>query len=159
MTTGETAYDSSLPSLTPVEVAHLLEVGVTGPLRPVDRVIHRLHEPDADEWFTHALTVAEEMTGHVVARLPEDAPGLDVLTYMKQRAKAAGADAPTVDLALCAILTYMACVAAALAHHGRRISGRPRGELDRVLVDLADAVPPRWRAMLLNAALAEEEAL
>ncbi len=154
MNTGETASPRTPPPrLTPDEAIHLLEVGVTGPLRPVDRVIKRLHEADAEEWFTHALAEAAEVTGYDMARLPEEAPSLDDLERMKERAKAASADASTIDSALCATLAYLACVAAALAHHGRTIASRSRAELDSVLVDLADAVPARWRKMLLKAVL------
>ncbi|MHC4319971.1 MAG: hypothetical protein ACYTF4_15880 [Planctomycetota bacterium] len=158
MSTGETAQPESLnPRLTPVDAVHLLEVGVTGPLRSVDRVVERLQHRDSEKWFKHALTVAAQITGHDVARLPEDAPSPDDLVLMKDRAKAARADAPTVDLALCATLTYLVCLGAALAHHGRRITSRPRAELDRVFVDLADAVPPPWQEMLLKAALTTSE--
>ena len=157
MSTGEpTPSESPTPRLTPVEAVHLLEVGVTGPLRPVDRVIQRLHEPDSEEWFAHALAVAADITGREVSRLPEEAPSLDDLVRMKERAKETSADASSLDLALCAIFTYLACVGAALAHHGRNITSRPSAELDRILVDLADAVPPRWRQMLLKAVLTEK---
>lgn len=99
------------------------------------------------------MAEAAEVTGHDVARLPEGAPSLDDLERMKDRAKAAGTDASTLEEALCATLAYLVCVAAALAHHGRTITSRPRAEMDRILVDLADAVPARWRTMLLRAVL------
>ena len=160
MNTDDTAtpQDSS-PALTPDTAVHLLEVGLTGPLRPVDRVIKRLHEADGEQWFTRAVAEAAEVTGCDVARLPEEAPSLDDLEDMKERAKAAGADASTVEEALCATLAYLVCVAAALAHHGRTITSRSRAEMDRILVDLADAVPARWRTMLLRAVLTCDQTL
>lgn len=143
----------SLPRLTTVEVLHLLEMGVTGPIRPVDRVIARLHQADAEDWLAHALIVAARLTGHEVGRLPEDRPTLEQLRTIKERAKEAAVAATSPGEILSATFAYLACVGAALAHHGRNISSRPPMELHHILVDLADAAPPRWRDMLLEAAL------
>jgi len=75
----------------------------------------------------------------------------DQLLAWKARAKLAWqASASPADRGA-ALLTYLLCIASALAHHGMSISSRPRNEVEDLLVSASSALPPRWERLFTRA--------
>lgn len=77
-----------------------------------------------------------------------DELSLDECARLKESAKQARQAAHTVDEDLAVTLTYFVAVGLALALHGALITSMPRDELSDCLLDLAEAAPLDWRALL-----------
>lgn len=134
------------------QATRLLSVGVVGPRRPVDDLIERLHREAGGAWFERVVDSAlREAIGREGADLLAGRVSLDELGAAKEAAKRAMRSAIGRDEATGATAMYFAAIAGALAHHGECITSRGRDDLTVVLVDLAAAAPPPWRALLERA--------
>jgi hypothetical protein len=137
------------------QARRLLQMGMVRPFRPVDTLIERLGAPGGHEWFRKSLSAAPFSTpfpgntdlslsgGHV---LLSGRVMLNQLVGLKEAAKSQ-ARAPDRDERLTARAAYDLAIAAALAHHGRVITGQKRSELMLALTDLADALPEPWAGL------------
>ena len=142
--------------------ARLLQLGIRGPTRPVDRLMGRLGAPDGHEWFEYAL---DELTRTVQPGLRDlllntgtggalentAAPLRDI----KDRCKKLTSKGKPGDEPLVPMLGYFLALGAALAHHRTMMSSVPRPDIDSVLLDIACMVPDPWADMLCRATLAE----
>ena len=141
-----------LGDLNEGQASQLLALGIAGPRRPVDDVIDRLAHPDGATWFATAVFplkgLASSLTRRQAAR-----PALEELIVLKEKAKAALADAATRDEASAATALYFVAVAAARVLHDAGISSQPPHELAGVMADLAGAAPDPWAEILMEAAL------
>ncbi|MCC6229562.1 MAG: hypothetical protein IT432_10080 [Phycisphaerales bacterium] len=144
--------DDSFADLNERSALRLLRLGLSRPSRPVDALIDRLLSPGGHEWFrkviqgpTFKTCVGDAFTGLISGRVM-----LVQLTSLKEAAKSLGADRDRENR-LVARVAYDLAIAAALAHHGRIITGQKRSELLPVLTDLADALPEPWADMVVRA--------
>jgi hypothetical protein len=130
-------------------VVKLLRVGLSSSERTVDRIVSRLRQPDGAAWF--AGTLPDDLGRDLfVPGSPAASP--EALQAAKERCKALferTGDSDQVDRAL---LRYYVCIAAALAHHGQLITGRPLDEVCAALVDLAEVSPAPWNDLFMKAA-------
>ncbi|MFM9957850.1 MAG: hypothetical protein ACKVZJ_07220 [Phycisphaerales bacterium] len=140
--------------------ARLLNLGIRGPIRPVDRLVERLRNGDRQRWVEGVLAEIERaiqpgardllLTGRHGASAP-----LELLRHIKERCKKQAARAEPGKEPLEPMLGYFLAVAAALAHHNALISSVSRSEIDGVLLDLACELPDPWVDLLCRATLAE----
>jgi len=136
-------FDSSL-------VSGLLRVAFEPARRPVDHLIERLQQDDADAWLEHAVTDGPE---HWKSVLLEDGIGLDELKRLKDLSKTRFADAADADERLRGLLQYLLVVSYGLAHHGVLLSSQSRGEISAVLLELALSLTDPWRDFVAEAAM------
>ena len=147
---------SHLPS---ADVTRLLELGVEGAKRPVDELIDRLLQTDGHRWLARNLEIWPIAAfGSPQTLMCEGQATLDQLDAIKGESKDLLSRAHDRDARLAAVMGYFFAVAAALAHHGRLISSRPRRELDPILQELAEVTPKPWSQMLARATLAPDPA-
>jgi len=76
---------------------------------------------------------------------------VDQLLAWKTRAKLAWQASTVQDDRGAALLTYLLCIASALAHHGVGLSSRPRSEVENLLVSASSTLPPRWERLITRA--------
>jgi hypothetical protein len=75
---------------------------------------------------------------------------LNQLIGLKEAAKSQAKDSDR-NLRLSARAGYDLAIAAALAHHGRIITGQKRSDLILALTDLSDALPEPWAGLVHKA--------
>ncbi|TVQ54943.1 MAG: hypothetical protein EA377_04415 [Phycisphaerales bacterium] len=145
-------------SLSKHQTAHLLQHGLTVPVRPIDTLLDHLTAPNGWEWLETALREEFSEAERAMALAGgDDSPDSESrLVALKERAKTLVAEAPTEDRALAAMAMYCLTVASGLVHHGQLHSSRGPAEWSEVFADLAGVAFPQWRSILLQAA---EEAL
>lgn len=134
--------------------ARLLSMSIGGPARPVEGLILRLQRPDGLTWFRHAVAKGTGLTEHDIEPILAGTIELQKLKQAKSFAKKGMGSATTADSGLTSTVGYLVAVAAALRNHHTFISGRPREEVDRVLIDLAELLPKPWSDLFLEAAAA-----
>jgi hypothetical protein len=152
--------DSEFANLTELDASRLLQLGLSGPRRPVDALIDRLSQLDGHRWLESALTVGPAS----VFEDPENAlihgrATLDQLKQMKDGGKSLMKQSRDRETRLIAIAGYFVAIAAAMAHYGNRICSREREELNPILLDLAAVAPNKWSELLSRAALAPDSPL
>jgi hypothetical protein len=141
------------PALSEVGVSRLLQVGLDAPRRPVNDLVDRLLEPDGDQWLSRILHTGPVAThGLPKELLCEGRATFEQLMAIKGQSKQMLQGPGGRESRASALMGYMLAVAAALVHHGRMISSRPRSELDAVLLELADVTPGEWAGLLRRAA-------
>jgi len=140
--------------------ARLLQLGIRGPVRPVDRLLSRLGAPDSREWFEHALdeltrTVQSDLRALLLNTAPGSSDGTPALRDLKDRCKKLTSKGKPGDEPLVPMLGYFLALGAGLAHHRTALSSVPRPEIDSVLLDIACVVTDPWADMLCRATLVE----
>lgn len=149
-----------------VLAARLLQLGIRGPVRPVDRLIERLSHADKNAWVEDSL---DELTNSIQQPvrdllLGSDGPpggsggggaALDALRTIKDRCKRLAAKGKPGEEPLAPMLGYFFALASALAHHRALVSSVPRSEIDGVLLDLACVLPDPWADLLCRATLVD----
>ncbi len=146
-----TAHSSSSRAIDSRQTAatRLLESAATASDSPVERLLDRLCEDDGDRWFDSALQAGPACgAGPADRLLTSPGPSLEALKLIKQKSKLIHQQATDEETRLPARLTYFLVQAAALAHHGVLISSLDRKRVISILTDLAEVVPPQWRALL-----------
>jgi hypothetical protein len=145
-----------------VLAARLLQLGIRGPVRPVDRLIERLSHADKNAWVEDSLDDLTRSIQQPVRDLllgPGGSGGgpaaLDALKSMKDRCKRLAAKGKPGEEPLAPMLGYFFALASALAHHRTLVSSVPRGEIDGVLLDLACVLPDPWADLLCRATLVD----
>lgn len=153
--TPQPSPDAGPGNLDSSQVSRLLQLGLSGPHRPVDDLIDRIGEPGGREWFLQALEDGPAAaSGSPREMLIEGKATVDGLLVMKEQGKALfGNEASGSDSRLSGMIAYFLAVAAALVHYGVRISGRAKEDLEPIFLDLASAAPGPWGEFLSKAAL------
>lgn len=146
------------PSVSVADATSLLSHAFAGPARPIDDVIDRLTRPDGERWFMsvvdNAMRDASIPASHIAPlaraeRHDHDAvPSLQDWAALKRSAKDSLRRAATAEARVQATLTYFIAVGTALALHAEVMTSMPREDLEDVLIDLADAAPQPWSALL-----------
>ena len=135
-------------------VSGLLRIAVNDKQRPVDLLIDRLTQPDAEHWFNGALQQPPaEPTEDLQDLLIRGAADLDQLNARKDAAKKIFGSAREADQRSTGLLHYLLVISAGLEHHGRLLSSQPRGELSAVLLELAMSLPEPWNDFVAEAAM------
>ena len=134
----------------PDSATRIFRLDAAGQRRAVDDVIDRLRQPDGWAWWT----------GLVADYPPADGPdrthaSLVHLTRAKEAHKARIAKLAPGPERTTATALYYACIAGALAHHGKRITTQKPEVLKEALLDLAASTPEPWPALLKKAAAAK----
>ena len=136
------------------ELSRFMQMGLIGPRRSVDELVDHLARDNAHTWLARMLKVRPIAAfGSPRQQLYKGCATLEQLTTIKQESKELRKRARDQDTRLCAILAYFLSIAAALVHHGALISSRTRGEIDPILLDLAEVMPRPWSNLLGRAAL------
>ncbi|QOJ00177.1 MAG: hypothetical protein HRU70_06620 [Phycisphaeraceae bacterium] len=136
-------------------VSRLLEMAISTPDRPLDRVISKILAPNGHAWLTDALRCP---AGLPIPSAPESAFAdgslpLDTLKAIKDRAKPLALSSHDPQTRLAATASYYVAIAAALVHHRTLITSQPAAELVAALADFAEAAPEPWSRLLGQAAL------
>ena len=148
------AIDSESPQsldvcpLTDDQAVRLLGLGLSKAPRPVERLINRLNEPEAEDWWSIALTT----TLDTVEPLLDSATPVEQLAAFKDRCTCFARDAEDDEGWLQGMAGYFVSIAAALAHHDKRISTRSYSEISRTLADLAKVLADPWSGLFTRAA-------
>jgi hypothetical protein len=118
-----------------------------GQRRGVDDVIDRLRQPDGWAWWAERMRDFPPASGadSTQAELPH-------LTRAKETHKAAMLSHATGPERTAATALYYACVAAALAHHGKRLTRQRPEALKEAFLDLATSTPEPWSTVMKKAA-------
>lgn len=145
-------------SLSQLDASRLLELGLTGPRRPVDALIDRLAALDGGRWLESTLdTVFVASLREAPQSLIDGDVTVEQLRDIKNKSKSLMKKGNDRDTRLGALVGYFFSIASALAHHHALICSRSREELDPILLDLAAVAPPSWSGLLGRAALAPSE--
>jgi hypothetical protein len=134
------------------QVSRLLEMGIRGGRRPVDKLVERLAMPDGGRWWTgvlagvHMTPLGDRGVG----------VGLDAMRAMKDTCKVAALTGTDPETRHAATAGYYGAIAAALAHHGVLITSQPAIEVDSALSDIAGVVPEPWSDVFGRGVLALE---
>ncbi len=132
-------------------VQRMLELGVDESRRPVDVIIERVAAKDGAAWIRQTLLRSPVGgLGDPEQSLVSGQSDLEQLRRAAERCRTDDAP-PGSDAALGAMLAYFLTIAAALAHHGAKLSRRSRTQIDESLLDLAAAAPEPWRDLLCRA--------
>src|ERR1043165_3099429 len=133
----------------------MLRLGIVGPRRGVDDLIDRLRTPDGWSWWEACMgELGEGAAKDAATRLVKGESTLDFLAKAKTRHKAKlGAGNPS-PIRLASMAAYYVCVAAALVHYQKSITGQDAEMLSDALADLAASTPEPWSELLGKAALA-----
>lgn len=143
---------SDFSNLGASDASHLLELGLSGPKRPIDRLIDRLSQPDAFLWLEkNLLSGPAGAFGDPLVYLVEGKATLDQLIAIKQTSKSLLGASPGDEANLTALAGYFFAVAAALVHHQTVICSRPRDEMTTALLDLAAVAAEPWATLLSDA--------
>lgn len=138
--------------LSDEQATRLLSIGVRGPHRPVDELIECLGRDAGHAWFERVIeTFLRQAAARPAEALLDGSITIDELQRAKSAAKRGMQQAIGPEEAAGATALYFCAVAAALAHHGERITSRPDEDLLPALADLAEAVPDRWRPVFERA--------
>ncbi len=143
---------SDFSNLGASDASRLLELGLSGPKRPIDGLIDRLCQPDASLWLEKNLSSGPAGAfGDPVLYLVEGKATLDQLIAIKQTSKSLLGAGPEDEANLAALTSYFFAVAAALVHHQTVICSRSRDEVNAALLDLAAVAAEPWATLLSHA--------
>ncbi len=106
---------------------------------------------DGEDALRDVLDRSLGSSGQAEAGLLHGDASLDQLLAWKTRAKLAWQASGDAGARGAALLLYLLCIAAALAHYGQAISSLPREEVEEHFVSMAGALPPRWERMITRA--------
>lgn len=135
-------------------ISGLLRIAFKPDRRPVDHLIERLQQKDAEEWFN--ASVAEgpvAAAGNPEELLIKGDADKEVLEKLKESSKQEFGDAKDATIRLRGLLNYLFVIAAGLEHHGQLLSSQPRGEISAVLLELALSLPAPWNDFVAEAAM------
>lgn len=146
---------TAFPDLGDDRATKMLRLGLVGPRRGVDDLIDRLRTPDGWSWWETCMSeLGEGSAKDAATRLVNGEATLDFLAKAKTRHKAKlGAGNPTA-MRLSSMAAYYVCVAAALVHFKKSITGQDPEMLSEALADLAASTPEPWSGMIGQASLA-----
>lgn len=140
------------------DASRLLELGLSGPKRPIDGLIDRLCRPDASLWLEENLSSGPAGAfGDPVLYLVEGKATLDQLIAIKQTSKSLLGAGRKDEANLAALTSYFFAVGAALLHHQTVICSRSRDEVTEALLDLAAVAAEPWATFLSDASDAQTE--
>jgi hypothetical protein len=134
------------PPKTPDSATRMFRLDTLGQRRGVDDVIDRLRQPDGWAWWEGMMRDFPPASGEDRTRAE-----LEHLKRAKDSHKAALVSLSPGPERTNATALYYACIAAALAHHGKRITGQKDETLREALLDLAASTPEPWSAMIKKA--------
>lgn len=135
-------------------VSRLLQLGISGPRRPVDALVERLSAADGVAYFRQMIgrapikNLGDPEVALVHGRCDEVA-----VDRLKEASKRLLQDAINDTDRLAGLAGYFFAVAAALLHQDRNITSRSTQELHEVLLELASVSPPVWARFLGAAAV------
>jgi hypothetical protein len=154
MSPDDARHQRPMRDLSAEQASTLLRLGLRGLRRPVDDLIERLRAGAGLEWLERALA---RVLGGASPAAALAGGGADVaeLTAIKEHCKAILRDSRDTEERLAAIAGYFLSIAAGLAHHGARIGGHGRDDLNEILLDLADVAPGPYSSLLATAAIKE----
>ena len=149
--------DSEFADLTELDASRLLQLGLSGPRRPVDGLVERLSQLDGHRWLESALSRGPACTFEdPESALIHGGATLDQLKEMKEDCKSLMKQSRDQETRLIALAGYFLAIAAAMAHYENCICSREREELDPILLDLASVAPGDWSNLLSRASLAHD---
>jgi len=149
---GDEAISDQAGEIDPQRASELLRLGRSEPIRPVDALIQRIEAPDKAGWWSSAVSEAWPPPQRADVMLLQGEASVQELVALKERAKRSMRQSADEESPRRATLWYLLACAAAQAHHGARISGRPPEELNEALLDLAESAPTPWPDLLRRAA-------
>ncbi|MBX3375955.1 MAG: hypothetical protein KF678_02995 [Phycisphaeraceae bacterium] len=140
--------------LSPDLATRMLRLGMVGPRRGVDDVIDRLRTPDGWQWWEGCMSeLGEGSAADAATRLVKGRADLAFITSAKELHKSRMAAGNPVPQRLASMAAYYACIAAALVHHKKAITGQSPELLSEALADLAASTPEPWSDLIGKAAL------
>lgn len=138
--------------------SRLLSIGLAAERRPVEALIDALEDGEPDVVLRRLLAQVKVQgpAGAVdVARaVLSEAPALDELKLIKEAGKKSASEPGangTSPARLAGLAAYFLSLAAALAKHGKLISGQTRDQVDEALLELGSALTDPWRNLILAA--------
>lgn len=146
--------DKKFGDLSGDRATKMLRLGVVGPRRGVDDIIDRLRTPDGWEWWNGCMSeLGEGSATDAADRLVKGSATIEFLLQAKELHKRLMAAGNPTPKRLASMAAYYACLAAAVVHHGRLISGQPVEQLSDALADLAASTPEPWSDLIGKAAI------
>jgi hypothetical protein len=140
-------------------ISRLLQLGITGPRRPVDALVERLSAADGAAYFKQMLARAPiKNLGDPEVALVHGRCDEVALDRLKEASKRLLQDAINDTDRLAGLAGYFFSVAAALVHQDRNITSRSTQELHEVLLELASVSPGAWARFLGAAAIKARDA-
>lgn len=140
-------------------ISRLLQLGITGPRRPVDALVERLSAADGAAYFKQMLARAPiKNLGDPEVALVHGRCDEVALDRLKEASKRLLQDAINDTDRLAGLAGYFFSVAAALVHQDRNITSRSTQELHEVLLELASVSPGTWARFLGAAAIKARDA-
>ena len=145
---------SKFNELHPERATRMLRLGVVGPRRGVDDLIDRLRTTDGWQWWETCMgELGEGSSKDAAARLVNGEADLKFLTAAKERHKSTMGSGNPAPKRLASMAAYYACIAAALVHHKKAITGQSPELLSEALADLAASTPEPWTGLIGKAAM------
>ena len=146
----------AIDDVPPVPVTGTMLRICLGPEAPMVRAACHVLSSNGPTWWDTTVRSVGDAEWVQGAPLPILVPGetsLVVLDRWKEAAKEWTLRDLPEDARIRGTLVYLVVTALAVRDHGRSISSRPAEELIPAWLDLAEAAPPPWDAVLARAAL------
>ncbi|MEQ8766796.1 MAG: hypothetical protein RL885_22980 [Planctomycetota bacterium] len=134
-------------------ISRLLRLGLEKEEGPARGLIQRLSGPKGAARFRE-LIHRPPFDLSVTTGLLDGSLDLPALDRLKEKDKVLFSSGDDSELRLTGMAAYFLAIAGALAHHGQNICSRPREEVDRLMLDLAEVAPEPWSELLARAAMA-----
>jgi hypothetical protein len=138
--------------------SRLLSIGLAAERRPVEALIDALEDGEPDVVLRRLLAQVKVQgpSGPIdIARVVlGDAPSVADLKLIKEAGKKSASEpgaSGTSPVRLAGLAAYFLALAAALARHGKLISGQTRDQVDEALLELGSALADPWRGLILAA--------
>ncbi len=142
---------SPRPDEDPARLQALLDLGMRGPTRVVDRLIDQVLEAKDESWVNQFLDRMLVVVGCCRDDLLLPTP-LESLVSLKQRCRNRFEETEVSEDRVAAVTAYYLSLAAGAVHHRKKISSRSPEEVASVLADLGATLPAPWGDLAVRGA-------
>ena len=140
---------ASIDTLNQTALTRLMRLGIAGPHRPVDALIQRLGASGGSQWLERILKEdLPERERVLIALATSRRASLEELHELKDLSKVRLGAAKTENDRVCALFSYFISLAGGLALHEEVITSRSAGELEEVLIDLAETLSGEYQDLV-----------
>ncbi|MEM7260923.1 MAG: hypothetical protein AAF488_02970 [Planctomycetota bacterium] len=140
-----------LTELTREVTTRFLKMSLDGPKKPIDSLLERLRDSDEPALFVDLIEHASGADAKTLeAELATGGASVDRAMELKNRSVELFRQHKDLRTHLSATAIYFTAIAAALRHHGRKITSQSQADLEAALLDLAATVPAPWDELFIS---------
>jgi hypothetical protein len=150
---GDPLTPNPYDDITPNRASALLRLGLPNARNAADDLVDQLESSSGHLWAAEVTSDTPFRSVSMnITQLLDGTASLATITTLKDAGKDLVKTSATRDVYLRGLAAYYLGIASALAGHKSAITRTPIAELSQILIELASASPPAWRALFLQAA-------